>query len=97
MPNVFMSNVKNPPNPPLLKGGEGGISTSLKRRVAGVLILFAVLLAALIALPMWKGAHHMRHMSLDHGGGDRDHVVAPVLYGVALIGSIGALLAVIRL
>ena len=47
MPNVFMNNVENPPNPPLLKGGEGGISTPLKGRFAWVLVLIAVLLAAL--------------------------------------------------
>ena len=47
MPNVFMRNIPNPPNPPLLKGGEGGISASLKRRVGGVVILFSLVLAAL--------------------------------------------------
>jgi fumarate reductase subunit D len=56
-----------------------------------------LVLAALIALPMWKGAHHMRHLSIDHGGGDRDYLVAPVLYSIAVIGSVGAILAVIRL
>ena len=48
-------------------------------------------------LPLWKGAHHLRHVSIDHGGGDRDHIVAPLLYLVATIGSIGAILAVVRL
>lgn len=60
-------------------------------------IIGRLVLAALIALPMWKGAHHMRHLSIDHGGGDRDHVVAPILYLIASIGSIAAILAVIRL
>ena len=56
----------------------------------------AVLLA-LIALPLWKGAHHLRHLSLDHGGADYDPVVALSLYAIAAGGSIAALLAVIRL
>ena len=42
-----MRNAENPPNPPLLKGGEGGILALLKRRFAGAVILFAILLAAL--------------------------------------------------
>ena len=56
-----------------------------------------LVLLALIALPLWKGAHHMRHLSIDHGGGDRDHVVAPILYAIAAVGSVAAILAVVRL
>lgn len=56
-----------------------------------------VLLFALIALPMWKGAHHVRHLSLDMGGLSRDVVVAPILYGLALVGNLLALIAVLRL
>jgi fumarate reductase subunit D len=58
----------------------------------GRLVLFA-----LIALPLWKGAHHTRHVFIDLGGGDRDAALAPLLYGVAAVGSLLALLAVIRL
>ena len=47
MPNVFLSNVTNHPNPPLLKGGEGGILPPFKSFVGGILTLIAVLLAAL--------------------------------------------------
>jgi fumarate reductase subunit D len=54
-------------------------------------------LFALIALPMWKGAHHVRHLSLDLGGLSRDVVVAPLLYGLALLGNALALIAVVRL
>ena len=56
-----------------------------------------LVLAALIVLPLWKGAHHMRHLSLDFRGADRDNVVAPVLYGIAALGSLIGLLAVVRL
>ena len=56
-----------------------------------------LVLAALIALPLWKGAHHIRHVSLDFGGGDRDVFVAPLLYAVAALGSIAGLLAALRL
>lgn len=56
-----------------------------------------LVLAALIALPLWKGAHHMRHLSIDFGGGGRDTLVAPLLYGVALLGSLLAIVAVVRL
>jgi fumarate reductase subunit D len=54
-------------------------------------------LAALIILPMWKGAHHMRHVFIDMGGGNRDAGVASLLYGLALAGSIAGIAAVIRL
>ena len=56
-----------------------------------------VVLAALIVLPLWKGAHHLRHLSLDMRGAERDVVVAPVLYVIATIGSLAGILAVVRL
>ena len=56
-----------------------------------------LVLAALIALPLWKGAHHCRHLFLDSGGLERDGVVAPLLYGTAAVGSVLAVLAVVRL
>jgi fumarate reductase subunit D len=56
-----------------------------------------VVLFALIALPLWKGAHHVRSLSLDFSGQARDAVVAPLLYGLALIGNLLAVIAVIRL
>ena len=56
-----------------------------------------LVLAALIALPLWKGAHHMRHVFIDMGGAERDATVAPLLYLVALAGSVAGIVAVIRL
>ena len=56
-----------------------------------------LILLALCALPLWKGAHHLRHLSIDHGGGERDALVAPILYGIAILGSIVGIVGVIRL
>jgi fumarate reductase subunit D len=56
-----------------------------------------LLLLAMIALPLWKGAHHLRSLSIDFGGASRDPVVASLLYGIALLGSALGILAVIRL
>lgn len=47
----------------------------------------AVLLG-LVALPLWKGAHHVRSFSIDTLGARWDGVVAPLLYGLALLGSV---------
>lgn len=60
-------------------------------------IIGRLVLAALIVLPIWKGAHHLRHLSIDFRGADRDTVVAPILYAIATIGSLAGLLAVVRL
>lgn len=60
-------------------------------------LLGRLVLAALVVLPLWKGAHHMRHLSIDFRGADRDPVVAPILYGIATIGSLLGILAVVRL
>lgn len=56
-----------------------------------------LLLLAMIALPLWKGAHHLRSLSIDFGGASRDPAVASLLYGIALLGSVLGVLAVIRL
>jgi fumarate reductase subunit D len=60
-------------------------------------IIGRVILLALMALPLWKGAHHLRSLSIDMGGGDRDGAVGTALYLVAVAGSVGAILAVVRL
>ncbi len=60
-------------------------------------IIGRLLLAALIALPLWKGAHHLRSLAVDMGGGDRDSVVASILYLTALAGTVFAIVAVARL
>ena len=56
-----------------------------------------LVLGALIVLPIWKGAHHLRHFSIDLRGHERDATVAPILYAVATLGSLAGILAVIRL
>jgi fumarate reductase subunit D len=60
-------------------------------------ILFRVLLLALIALPMWKGAHHLRALSVDFDGHHRDGLVGGMLYLIAIAGSVLGILAVVRL
>ena len=55
------------------------------------------LLAAIIVLPLWKGAHHLRSLFVDFGGADRDPAVASLLYLVALAGSVLGVMAVVRL
>jgi fumarate reductase subunit D len=64
----------------------------LASHVVGRLILLG-----LIVLPLWKGAHHMRHTFIDFGGARRDALVAPLLYLIAALGSALALVAVIRI
>ena len=60
-------------------------------------IIGRVILLGLIALPLWKGAHHIRHTLIDFGGAERDALVAPLLYLIATIGSVMAVVAVVRL
>lgn len=54
-------------------------------------------LLGLIALPLWKGAHHVRSIALDFGGESRDGVVGTLLYLMAAAGSVGGIIAVIRI
>ncbi len=56
-----------------------------------------LVLLALMALPLWKGAHHVRSLLLDFGGHERDALVGSALYATAALGSLAAVLAVIRL
>jgi fumarate reductase subunit D len=63
----------------------------------GASLVGRLVLAAVIILPMWKGAHHLRHVAIDMGGAGRDAVVAPLLYLTALLGSLAGIIAVIRL
>jgi fumarate reductase subunit D len=60
-------------------------------------IIGRLVLAALVALPLWKGAHHVRSLALDFGGEERDGVVGGGLYLIALAGTVAAILAVVRL
>ena len=75
---------------------EGALDFLRVQRLASSLI-GRLLLLALIALPLWKGAHHLRSLSIDFGGASRDPAVASLLYGLALLGSALGVLAVIRL
>lgn len=63
----------------------------------GANILGRLVLLALIVLPLWKGAHHLRSLSVDFGGGNRDAAVATILYLIATVGSIAGIVAVVRL
>ena len=54
-------------------------------------------LAALLVLPLWKGAHHVRSLLIDFGGAERDGLVGSVLYLVALVGSVMAVVRVVGL
>jgi fumarate reductase subunit D len=66
-------------------------------RELGASAIGRIVLAGVIVLPLWKGAHHLRHIAIDMGGGDRDALVAPLLYLLATLGSIAGIVAVIRL
>ncbi len=55
-----------------------------------------VFLAA-IALPLWGGAHHLRHVWIDLGGLKSDGLVGALCYGLAAFGSFAAIAAVVRL
>lgn len=65
--------------------------------VFGFIPLGQLVLAALLVLPLWKGAHHVRSLLIDLGGGERDPLVATVLYLIALVGSVVGVVAVVGL
>lgn len=52
---------------------------------------------AAMALPLWGGAHHLRHVWIDFGGLASDGAVGGLLYGLALGGSLAAVIAVVNL
>lgn len=56
-----------------------------------------VVLAAAIALPLWAGAHQVRHFAIDLGGIARDGLFGSLCYSLALAGSVLAVVAVVRL
>ena len=60
----------------------------------GFLPVGQLILAALLVLPLWKGAHHVRSLLIDFGGGERDGAVGTLLYLTALVGSLVAIVAV---
>ena len=52
---------------------------------------------AAMALPLWGGAHHLRHVWIDFGGLKSDGFVGGMLYLLALGGSVAAIVAVVTL
>jgi succinate dehydrogenase subunit D len=56
-----------------------------------------LVLAAVAILPLWKGAHHVRSLLIDFGGGERDGIVGTLLYLIALGGSVAAVLALVAI
>jgi fumarate reductase subunit D len=68
-----------------------------RAHMLGSNLIGRLLLLALIVLPLWKGAHHVRSLALDFGGVERDGAVGGLLYLIALVGSVAGVLAVIRL
>ncbi len=52
---------------------------------------------AAMALPLWGGAHHLRHVWIDFGGLKSDGIVGGGLYLIALGGSVAAIVAVATL
>ena len=68
-----------------------------RAHMLGSNIVGRLVLAALLVLPLWKGAHHLRSLAVDFGGGDRDAAVGTLVYLIATAGSLLAILAVVRL
>ena len=63
----------------------------------GFIPLGKLILAALLVLPLWKGAHHVRSLLIDFGGAERDGFVGGLLYAVATVGSAVAVVRVVGL
>jgi len=56
-----------------------------------------LILLAILVLPLWKGAHHVRSLAVDFWGGDHDAAVGSVLYAIAAVGTVLGIIAVVRL
>jgi fumarate reductase subunit D len=56
-----------------------------------------VILAAVISLALWHGAHHLRHLLLDMGLARLHAPLAYLLYGIALLGTLASIQAVASL
>ena len=54
-------------------------------------------LIGILALPVWKGAHHIRHFFIDRGHAEKDGMIGGISYAVATVLSIAALFVVARL
>jgi fumarate reductase subunit D len=75
---------------------EGALSYDRMHALLGSPLGRLVALAAM-ALPLWGGAHHVRHVWIDFGGLRSDAIVGGLLYAVALVGSVAAVVAVVSL
>jgi fumarate reductase subunit D len=75
---------------------DGALSFERAHSIASNPIGRLVLLA-LIALPLWKGAHHTRALCVDLFGHHGDGVVGSLLYAVAVVGSVLGILAVLAI
>lgn len=75
---------------------EGALSFDRAHAIASNPIGRVVLLA-IIALPLWKGAHHTRALAVDMLGHHSDALVGSLLYAIAAIGSVLAILAVLAI
>ena len=54
----------------------------------------ALLLAALLLFPLWKGAYHVRSLLIDFGGEEWDGIFGEVLCLVTIVGSVVVTVAV---
>ena len=53
-----------------------------------------LVLLGIIALPAWKGAHHVRHFFIDMGHAEKDGVIGSACYVIALAISLAGVYAV---
>jgi len=56
-----------------------------------------LVLLAIIALPLWKGAHHTRALAVDLLGHRSDGLVGSLLYAIAAVGSLAGIAAVLSI
>ena len=75
---------------------EGALSYERAHAIASNPIGRVVLLA-LIALPLWKGAHHLRALLADWLGHGPDGLIGTLLYAVAAIASLLGIYAILTL
>ena len=65
-----------------------GIASSLPGRLV---------LMAMIVFPLWNGLNHLRHFAIDLTGDKNDGWFAPLCYAAAVVLSVVAIVAVVRL
>lgn len=75
---------------------EGALSFERALAIASNPIGRLVLLA-IIALPLWKGAHHLRSLLADWLGHASEGLVGSLLYALAALGSLAGIYAVLTL